>query len=372
VKKITLRTPAFFPDATYAAIHSTPFHELQDHLSGIVVTTLHMNEIGMVSKLDELRKLNSDISYKKLANLPKNSVVLSDSGGFQVLSLINRNKLGKITEEGAKFRLHKKSKKTFLLTPELSQQIQHSIGSDIRVVLDVPLVGDETYNKTKIEVERTTRWAKRAKDEFEKLTKHKVNKTDITLDNGDKDSNSSISFDRPLLTAVVQGGNDVSLRKESGNQLSDIGFDIYGFGGWPLDENGDFNTKIAEAFMDSVPRDSITYGMGVGSPDDIVLCHKLGMTIFDCVLPTRNARHGSLYVSKGSGEKAGEHFDLVRILSSKYESDLDPIDKKCDCPTCKNYSRSYIRFLLKKKNPVGFTLASIHNIWWYLEFMKGL
>jgi queuine tRNA-ribosyltransferase len=215
-------------------------------------------------------------------------------------------------------------------------------------------------------MEQTTHWAVRAKSEFEKLKENIVNENPVSI------VGKKLQYDRPLLCAVVQGGNDVDLRMESGKQLSSIGFDLYGFGGWPLDEKGRFNTKIAEAFVNSVPSGSITYGMGVGTPDDIEICHKIGMTIFDCVIPTRNARHGSLFVNVGNGEKAGKNFDLVRIDAQKYEADLSPIDKDCDCPTCKNYTRAYLRFLLKKKNPVGYTLASLHNVWWYLSFMERI
>jgi queuine tRNA-ribosyltransferase len=361
----SLSLPAFFPDATYASIHSLPFHEVREKLQGIVVTTLHMKLVGMVDLVQKHQK-----SYREVAGLPESAVILSDSGGFQVLSLIHKHKLGKITEEGAVFRLPESPKVSHLLTPEESQEIQHALGSDIRVVLDVPLMGVESRDTIVESVERTTRWAERAKQRFKDLEKERFNdsaKNDALVYN-----NTTLQFDRPLLCAVVQGGNDLEMRKESGKQLSSIGFDLYGFGGWPIDEKGKFNIKIAEAFVNSVPSGSITYVMGVGTPDDIADCHKIGMTIFDCVIPTRNARHGSLFVNKGSGEKAGRTFDLVRITSQKYETDLGPIDKSCECPTCKNYTRSYVRFLLKKKNPVGHTLASIHNVWWYLQFVKDL
>lgn len=364
-----LPLPAFFPDATYASIHSLPFHEINEQLSGIVVTTLHMQQIGMTELVKRIQEQKNDttLTYRDVSKFPEDKVILSDSGGFQVLSLIFKHKLGKIIEEGAVFKIPASPKKKHLLTPELSQEIQAQIGSDIRVVLDVPLMGTEDHMVTKLAMEQTTRWADRAKTRFNEL----VGSEQIDKGNVSHDKNS-LAFDRPLLCAVVQGGNDLELRAESGKQLSSIGFDLYGFGGWPIDENGKFLTKVAEAFVDSVPRGSITYGMGVGTPDDIDISYKIGMTIFDCVMPTRNARHGSLFVKKGNGENAGNTFDLVRIGAQRYQTDLGPIDRDCDCPTCKNYSRAYLRFLLKKKNPVGYTLASLHNVWWYLDFIKGL
>lgn len=360
MKPKVLKLPTFFPDATYAAIHSTPFHEVTPKLPGIVVTTLHMDNIGMTSLLQKAK----NVTYRQLAGLSEETIILSDSGGFQVLSLIHRHKLGKITEEGAVFRLPEAPKKNILLTPERSQQIQQTIGSDIRVVLDVPLMGTEDRKTTIEALELTTRWAQRAKNEFTSIVD--ISQAHVSY------NKKTLSFDRPLLCAVVQGGSDIDLRKESGAQLSAIGFDMYGFGGWVVDSNGVFHTQIAEAFVNSLPNGSITYGMGVGTPDDIELCYKIGMTVFDCVMPTRNARHGSLFVSLGQGESAGKSYDLVRIGSQKYETDLSPIDKTCNCPVCKNYTRAYLRFLLKKKNPVGYTLASIHNIWWYLAFMERI
>ncbi|WKZ30512.1 MAG: tRNA guanosine(34) transglycosylase Tgt [Candidatus Dojkabacteria bacterium] len=361
--KKTLTLPAFFPDATYGAIHSTPFNDIVPELGGIVVTTLHMSLLGLEAEFTKAG------GFKKFAGLPDNCVVLSDSGGFQVLSLIKKNKLGKITDDAAVFRHPEHTTKKITLTPSLSQDIQHTINSDIRVVLDVPLMGDESEKEIRHAVDTTTRWAQEAKQRFldlHSLTPSEFTNTSPTL------TDTEISFSRPLLTAVVQGGNDLSLRRESGAALSSIGFDLFGFGGWPVDRDGKLLTDVIEAFVESVPSDALTYGMGIGMPDDIETCYKIGIKLFDCVIPTRNARHGMLFVSKGNGEKSGRTHNTVRILNSRYQYDLSPIDPECDCPTCQNATRAYVRFLLKKKNPVGFTLASIHNIWWYLNFMKSL
>jgi queuine tRNA-ribosyltransferase len=362
-KAKTLPLPAFFPDATYGAIHSTPFNEISSQLSGVVVTTLHMSLLGLEKEFTQAG------GFKKFAGLPEDCVVLSDSGGFQVLSLISRSKLGKITEDAAIFRHPEHRTKNIKLTPAISQHIQHTINSDIRVVLDVPLMGDESDKETRNAVDTTSRWAQEAKDSFLKLNDLSVadfaNTPPLLTEN-------ELSFTRPLLTAVVQGGNDLTLRKESGAALSSIGFDLYGFGGWPVDKEGTLLTKVIESFVDSVPRSSLTYGMGIGMPDDIETCYKIGIKLFDCVIPTRNARHGMLFVTKGNGEKSGRTHDTVRILNSRYQYDFSPIDPECDCPTCKNSTRAYVRFLLKKKNPVGFTLASVHNVWWYLKFIEML
>lgn len=324
-----------------------------------MVTTLHFHLLGLVSTLDTVG------GFHNFTQFPQEKIVLSDSGGFQVLSLINRKGLGKITEEGALFKDPKTGRKT-LLSPELSLQIQHSICSDIRTALDVPLMGNEDNSIITKALEQTTRWAQRSKTAYlasELLTPDEFIATKPKLEE------NTLSFERPLLNAVVQGGNDLALRKESAQQLSAIGFDLFGFGGWPVDENGKLQTKVLETFVENTPPDSLKYGMGIGTPDDIVTCISLGIKLFDCVLPSRNARHGSLFVTKGSGEKAGKNYDLIRIKNARYQFDSSKLDPACSCPTCKHYSRAYLRFLIKNNNPVGYSLLTLHNIWWYQNFI---
>ena len=354
-----LYLPTFFPDATYGTINSVPFHLLPPKNQGVIVTTLHYYLINLATDI------------KKLIPAISNKVILSDSGGFQVLSLIHNKKLGKIDKEGAFFKIQDKEIK---LTPEFSQEIQHSLKSDIRVVLDYPLMGDEIRDKVRESVEITTYWAKKAKERFLDLlglSNKEFIKTSPKIKT-DKYGKKYIEFERPLLFAVVQGGNYKEFREKSAKELVKIGFDGYGFGGWPLDKKGNFNKEIVKTFSSLLPVDKIKYGMGIGTPDDIKKSVDLGLSLFDCVIPTRNARHGLIYVKKGNGEKKGKYFDVLHIKSKRYENDLSPLDAKCNCPVCKNYTRAYIRFLLKAKNPVGYTLASIHNLWFYQEFMDNL
>lgn len=359
----SLKLPAFFPDATYAAIHSVPFDYVTSELDGIVVTTLHMHLLGLEKELQNFG------GFRAFAKLPQDMVILSDSGGFQVLSLISKAKLGKITEQGATFSTPDNPGRKVLLTPENSQDIQHAIGSDIRMVLDSSLAGDEDIAELTRQLELTTRWAKRSKEQFLKnvgITESEFKSTAPVY------KDKTFSFSRPLLGAVVQGGMNTELRKRSAQELAEIGFDLYGFGGWPVDSEGNLLTDILQTFVESLPKESLKYGMGIGTPDNIKDCYDMGIDLFDCVIPTRNARHGMLFVSRGNGEPEGKTYDVVRIKSSKYQYDNSPIDPKCNCPVCKNYNRVYVRFLLRKKNPVGFTLASVHNIHWYAEFMRKL
>ena len=364
-----LKLPNFFPDATYSTIHSVPLHNIYNtqHIGGIVVTTLHFKLLNIIDTLKNSKGL------RRFIHLPDNLVILSDSGGFQILSLIHNKKLGKISKKGALFRLPQQGE--ILLTPEESQRIQHVINSDIRVTLDYPVMGKEDKNLVEFSVKMTTNWAKRAKQEFLKLnnlTQEEFIKTSPTIET-DKNGTKFIRIKRPLLFAVIQGGNYSDLREKSAKELIDIGFDGYGFGGWPLTPQGEFNTKLIEQFANLVPKGKIAYGMGIGTPNDIIKSYKAGLTLFDCVIPTRNARHGLIYVSKGQGEtKRGSDFDVLHITSSRYKDDFRPIDNTCNCPICKHYTRSYIRFLLKNKNPVGYTLASIHNLYVYDKLIGNL
>ena len=349
-----LNLPAFFPDATYGTVHSVPLHLLPEQLDGVLVTTLYLHVLGL-----DKRPIASLIPWLK------NKIVLSDSGGFQVFSLIHSKGQGQIDSNGARFKMDHAE---IMLTPEFSQQIQHNIGSDIRVTLDYPVWGDENEAKLTESVKITTEWAARAKEEFLELlgiSQKEFNRTKPKLEK------HKLILYRPILIAVVQGGNNKDLRRKSAQELKKIGFDGYGFGGWPL-KDGKLNLEIIKTFIDSFDSSTLLYGLGLGTPDDIVKVYKLGIHIFDCVLPTRNARHGLLFVSVSRGEPRGKNYDVLHIKSQRYESDLSPIDKSCNCPVCKYYTRAYVRLMLKTKNPVGYTLASLHNLWFYAELMKKL
>jgi len=363
----TIQLPAFFPDATYSSIHSLPMYLVEDKIPGVVVTALHFKLLELEAELDAFK------GFRRFASLPRNMVILSDSGGFQVLSLIHANGFGKITDAGATFRHPDNPKRKILFTPELSQEVQSTIASDIRICLDIPLFGSEDYEDVSRYMELNTRWAERAKARFLSLTGASDSVFAASSPSvKSADDETLLSINRPLLIAVIQGGNYKDLRAESANQLVGLGFDGFGFGGWPLDEKGHLNTKILEAFRNSVPSDRLAYGMGIGNPDDIVLCHKIGLKLFDCVIPTRNARHGYLFTTKGYGETKGETYDVIRIRKGKYTTDKQPVDPCCNCPVCQKYSRAYLRFLFKQRNPIIFTLATLHNVWWYQNLMERL
>jgi len=357
-----LQTPIFMPDATYGVVTGLSSHDLElTNTKALVTTTLHIEQKLSSEYISKVGGLNKFIGW--------DSPILTDSGGFQVFSLINRQKDSKnlITDAGCSFTSPIEGKYNFL-SPENSQTIQHNIGSDIRIVLDEPVIEDGSLASIKRSVQRTTLWAKRSKEMFLKL--HNLTEKDFL--------NPDIK--RPLLCAVIQGGNNFKYREISANQLVEIGFDIYGFGGipvhnklsWKRDAPKGFYKELVAYVASLIPEDKIRYGLGIGSPDNIKYAIKCGWDIFDCVLPTRNARHSYLYVSKGQGDVEYDSYSVLHIKSLRYKYDEKPIDEKCNCLACKEISRQYLRYLLNIKSPAGIRYATIHNLYFYNNFVNQL
>lgn len=357
-----LATPFFMPDATYGAVKGVSFTDLENlGIESIVTTTLHLEQKLHSQYIKDFGGLHKFFNWHK--------PILTDSGGFQVFSLIHRspNKYNKISDAGCSF-LDPDTGKYNLLTPETSQIIQHNLGSDIRVVLDEPVVHDGPVSQARDAVKRTSEWAKRAKAKFLEL--NEITEADF--------NNPEIK--RPLLTAVIQGGNNFDLRKQSADELQEIGFDIYGFGGLPLhnskswknDAPTGFHHELLHYVGSLVYGDKYKYGLGIGTPDDLIYCSKLGWHLFDTVLPTRNARHGYLYVSKGQGDEQHEHYDVLHMKTKQYEFDEKPVDENCDCECCRTVSRAYLRHLIRINENTGFRLASIHNLRFYAKLMEDI
>ncbi|MFZ1719895.1 MAG: tRNA guanosine(34) transglycosylase Tgt, partial [Candidatus Moraniibacteriota bacterium] len=272
-----LHTPFFMPDATRASVRGVTTDEVKESgIEALVVNTYHL----FLQPGEDLIKKSGGIHRFMHWDGP----ILSDSGGYQVYSLIHQNpEMGRITEEGAEFKSIFDGSK-HLLTPERAIQIQFDLGVDMMVCLDDPRPNDASEEEVKLAVERTLRWADRCKIEFEKQTRER----------GMTDEN------RPLLFSVVQGGLFVSLRKKCAEGLVEIGFDGYGFGGRHIDEDGNFLAEILAKTAEYIPEESIRFALGIGTPSDIVRCHALGWDMFDCVIPTREGRHGRLFVYKNS------------------------------------------------------------------------
>lgn len=266
--------------------------------------------------------------------------ILTDSGGYQVFSLA---KIRKLKDDGVEFQSHLDGSKIFL-TPEKAIEIQQKLGADIIMCLDECPGAHEERKYVKESLELTTRWAKRCKEFHSK-----------TLNSKSETRNS-------LLFGIVQGGMHADLRKESAGQLVDIGFDGYAIGGLSVGEPNEVMYQMLDETVPELPEDKPRYLMGVGKPQDILEAVERGIDMFDCVLPTRNARHGHLYTSKG----------VVRIKNEAYKEDLRPLDPECDCYTCKNYTRAYLRHLFISGEPLSLRLNTLHNVAFYLNLMKRI
>lgn len=364
-----IRLPAFMPDATYGSIKSISFNDaINAGVKEIVTTTLHIEQ-----------KIGSEF-IKEFGGIHKffgwDRPILTDSGGWQVFSLINRGKASKknsISELGCTFE-DPVTKKVSILTPESSQVIQNNLGSDIVTVLDDPIIGNDTYAKRKESVRINTIWAKRSKEKFLELNQISDLSQVSLVD----------TADRPLLGAVIQGGNDFELRKQSSEELLEIDFDIFNFGGIPLHTGETWLTNPSKGFYHDmleyvaglIPDNKLKYAMGVGQPDDIAFCVDKGWDIFDTVLPTRNARHGFLYVSAENGEEVRSYknlsYGIMHIKSERYKNDDKPIDSNCTCEACTHYSRAYVRHLVRINEPSGLRLATMHNLKFYSDWMEKI
>ncbi len=259
---------------------------------------------------------------------------------------------GKIIDEGVVFYPSKNEK--VILTPEKSIQFQFELKTDMVIVLDDFTDPKAGKAEAKISVERTISWAKRSKAEFERICKER------TLAKSEK----------PYILGVVQGGKFQDLRKYCARELAKIGFDGFGYGGWPITDEGKFDLDSAKTIAQNSPENYFLYGLGVGKPDDLVACAGLGYNIFDCVLPTRDARHGRLYVYDA------ESIDEINIMKpnfysfynpekQKYFSDKTPVSAACDCLLCTKYSKAYLAHLFRIEDFTAGRLATIHNLRFY-------
>ncbi|MGZ8145043.1 MAG: tRNA guanosine(34) transglycosylase Tgt [Methylosarcina sp.] len=320
-----VETPIFMPVGTYGSVKSlTP-----DDLTGlgaqiILGNTFHlmlrpgMEVIGTHGSLHEFMRWDKPI--------------LTDSGGFQVFSL---GALRKITEQGVTFRSPVDGRKIFM-GPEESMQVQQDLGSDIVMIFDECTPYPATEKQAADSMRLSLRWAERSKKAH-----------------GDNPS---------ALFGIVQGSMYEDLRRESIDGLTAIGFDGYAIGGLSVGEPKEEMMATLDTVHPKMPVDKPRYLMGVGTPEDLVESVRRGIDMFDCVMPTRNARNGHLFTS----------FGVVKIRNSQYQFDTGPLDETCDCYTCRNYSRSYLRHLDKCGEMLGSRLNTIHNLYYYLHLMQGL
>lgn len=331
----TVQTPCFMNVATSAAIKGgLSTRDLEDVKAQIMLcNTYHL----CVRPGDEIVKSMGGLH--KFTNWKR--PILTDSGGFQVFSLA---KLNKIKEEGVTFNSHIDGKKIFM-GPEESMRIQSNLGSTIAMAFDECVENPAEYSYASEACERTLRWLERCKKEMERL-----NSLDSTINN------------KQLLFGINQGCTYDNLRIEHMKEIAKFDLDGYAIGGLAVGEPKEEMYRIISAVEPYAPKNKPRYLMGVGTPGNILEGVSRGVDLFDCVMPSRNARHGQLFTKKG----------IININNAKYILDDSPIDEKCSCSTCRNYSRSYIRHLFKSNEMLGMRLAVIHNLHFYNNLMQEI
>ena len=352
LKSGDVELPAFFPDATRGVVRCVDSQDLTAcNIPGLVMNAYHLLTKPGPAVIKALGGLHSFCGWQ--------GPILTDSGGFQVFSLIRENKkFGEIRANEVIFRPEGKNSKKIIISPEKCIQAQFAYGSDIIMCLDYCTHPDDPDEINRKSVDTTIRWAKRCKDEYNKL--------------------SASGGKKPAIFGIIQGGRDLKLREECARALIEIGFDGFGFGGWPLDNEGRLTEDILEYTAKLMPDDKPKYAMGLGRPEGILACSKMGYNLFDCVIPTREARHNRLYVFNENYKrladidlKDSKFYTHFYPLDDIYRRDSLPISHLCACHACKNYSRAYIRHLLAIGDSLGQRLCTIHNLYFY-NMLMGL
>ena len=327
LRRGTVQTPVFMPVGTYGTVKAMTPEELTGLGAEIVLgNTFHLMLRPGTAVIRAHGGLHGFMHWP--------GPILTDSGGFQVFSLAE---LRKLTEEGVRFRSPVNGDPVFL-SPEISMQVQAALDSDVVMAFDECPPYPATEAKARKSMELSMRWARRSRAAFSEL------------------GNPNALF------GIVQGGTHLGLRLESVAALRDIGFDGYAVGGLAVGEPADERIAVLDAILSHLPEDRPRYLMGVGTPTDIVAAVLRGIDMFDCVLPTRNARNGHLFTSQG----------VVKIRNAAHQNDTGPLDPACSCYTCRNFSRAYLRHLDRCNEILGARLNTIHNLHYYLELMRRI
>ncbi|WP_201610742.1 tRNA guanosine(34) transglycosylase Tgt [Psychrobacter submarinus] len=327
-----VQTPAFMPVGTYGTVKGMLPRDIEAIGADIILgNTFHLWLRPGTDIIDQFGGLHKFMHWDK--------PILTDSGGFQVFSL---GAMRKITEEGVHFKSPIDGAKVFL-SPEKSMQIQYSLNSDIVMQFDECTPYPATHAEAKKSLELSLRWGQRCLNEHQNLGSTNA------------------------LFGIVQGSMYSDLRQQSLEGLLEIGFDGYAIGGLSVGEPKEEMMAVLDYLPDDMPADKPRYLMGVGKPEDLIEGVRRGIDMFDCVMPTRNARNGHYFVT-GDADNTG----VVRIRNSQYRTDTGPLDPECDCYTCQNFSRAYLYHLNKCKEMLGAQLATIHNLRYYQRLMAGI
>ena len=335
-----LELPGFLPDATRGVIRTLDANDAKAcGVESLMVNTLHLSMSPGTTVIRDVGGIHTFTGFS--------GPIVSDSGGFQVYSLAAGGAKGvTISPSGVSFKMQGQKKR--LLTPEKCIQYQVQLGTDILFALDDCPQDGAGADALAASVDRTLAWGEACREAFDRTMSDRA--------------------DRPLLFAVVQGGFDLDQRKRCVDGLLEIGFDGFGFGGWPIADDGTLVDEVG-AVAEMLPDDLPLHGLGIGKPDNLVEAFRSGFDTFDCTIPTRDARRGRLYVDDGSSPGS---FRYVRIEREAFARDQGPIEDGCDCPCCSTYSRSYLQHLFKIGETAGHRLATMHNLRYYSRLIERL
>jgi queuine tRNA-ribosyltransferase len=325
-----IRTPAFMPVGTAATVKAMRPEEVRASGADIILgNTYHLMLRPGAERVAKLGGLHTFMAWGR--------PILTDSGGYQVMSL---SELTKVTEEGVAFASHLDGSR-HMLSPERSIEVQRLLGSDIVMQFDQLVPTTSTPQAQRDAMERSTRWAKRSREEFDRGGEH---------------------AERAAIFGIQQGALDEELRKGSAEALIDIGFDGYAVGGLAVGEGQEAMLGCLDFAVEMLPADKPRYLMGVGKPDDIVEAVVRGVDMFDCVLPTRSGRTGQAFTADGP----------INLRNARFAEDDEPIEPGCPCPACTTFSRAYVHHLVKSGEILGAMLMTQHNLWLYQRLMQGL
>jgi queuine tRNA-ribosyltransferase len=321
-----IQTPAFMPVGTAATVKAVKISDVKKSGAEIILgNTYHLMLRPGADLIEQLGGLHKFSGW--------DGPILTDSGGFQVMSL---SKIRKISDEGVEFSSHLDGSKYFL-TPEKSIEIQHKLGSDITMIFDECVQFPASYEQAQDAMRRSALWAERSKSAFQKRDGYGI-------------------------FGIMQGSTFSDLREDSSKKLIEIGFDGYAVGGLAVGEGQEEMFKVLDYSVDFLPENKPRYLMGVGKPSDIVGAVARGIDMFDCVIPTRSGRTGQAFTVNGA----------INIRNAKYRDDAKPLDEKCACYACQNHSRAYLHHLVKANEILGSMLLSEHNIFHYQDLMKEI
>ncbi|MEZ4515903.1 MAG: tRNA guanosine(34) transglycosylase Tgt [Chloroflexota bacterium] len=345
----TIALPAFLPDGTQGVVRSVSATDLEAaRIQAVQMNVYHLMQRPGTSTIQALGGLHDLAGWSH--------PIFTDSGGFQVYSLIRQNpKNGSITDKGASFRPGGDRK--YNLTPEKSIQLQFAYGSDMLICFDDCTHPDDPLTEQAVSVQRTIRWAQRCKDTFNQLIEQK----------------RLSGAERPNIMAVIQGGLSADLRRECAEALLEIGFDAFGYGGWPLDSEGNLLEEMVGLVRELVPEDFPVHALGIGHPANVAACVRLGYNLFDSTMPTRDARHGRLWVfnddpAQRTSFAGSDWFSFLYPGDDRHVKESRPVSAYCDCECCTRYSLGYLHHLYKLNDNLYSRLATGHN----LRFMTML